>query len=214
MTKTQTEQAAKNAADLNAEITKATAFDLEKTDWQTRRNTAVEHAKLAVNLNDVDVKWSNAYMEAYADRVMTIWGIKLKQLENARRNFKAATNSMTPSQAQDKIVALANSFNFRGSRVDGHSLEIKRGDHHGGSLYWSFDTNHDHAVVINPDDKTQRAYPVALSLKISTSGTTYTLAAMTLVHKIHAELLEAAAEIEATFAREQIFSVYGVEEAK
>ena len=210
MTKTQTEQFAKKNASYNKDVNAMTVAEIERLTWQERHTLARDYAKNAVNRDGVDVKWNNAFMDAYHEHVMFVWSSKLKQLENARRSFKDACSGLTVKQANDKIRALATSFNFRGARVEEHSMEILRGDRDGGCLYWEF-TREDGATV-NPDDAAQRAYSYTLAVKISTSGMTYSPARMALVHKIHGELLEVVAEIEATMGRERVMSTWGVPE--
>jgi len=214
MTKTQTEQMAKDAASRNEIVNARTVEDLEQLSWQDRRDLAVNYAKdaLANSLSTINPKWYGEFRETYADRVLSTWSNKLKERENARRRFRTYAGSMTAEQASEKIVALLESFNFRGARINGSCLEILRGDRDGGSLYWTLNCDYD-AKVVNPDDPAQQVYTYSLELKISTSGTQYSPARMALVHKVHAELLEAAAEVEATFAGQRIVTTYGIPEA-
>lgn len=208
MTKNQTETLALKAADANTDVKAMTVAELERIDYTAKRNAAQDYARNAAT--NIDGKWADAFRAAYADRVMQIWGSKVKQLDNARRAFKTALTGLTMDQATEKIKALAMSFNFRGARVDGHGLEINRGDRDGAHLYWRFERTD--GEVVNPDDPTQRVNFYTLTLNISTCGTNYSPARMALVHKIHGELLEAANEIEATFARERIVSIWGIPE--
>lgn len=210
MTKTQTEQLAKNEADKNAEVAAMTVAEIEGLDWDARRIAArgyANKASLQANLLHPRVE---TFIATYEDRVLAVWGGKVKRLENARRAFKNACAGLTVEQATDKIKAILTSMNIRGARIDSSSMEVMRGDRDGATLYYRF--NRTDEAVVNPDDAGHRAYRYGLTLEISTCGTSYSTARMALVHKIHGELLEAANEIEATMSRERVVSVYGAPE--
>lgn len=207
MTKTETERTARNAADLNATANEFTVEQLEAMDWTTRQAKAAE---LFALVGGDHGRYAGAYNETYRDRILSNWAGKCKQREAARRNFRHVAASMTLKQATEKVAALANGVNFRGARVDGQGMEILRGDRDGGRVYWTWKRTD--RVVTNPEDDRQRVYFYELEVQISTSGTSYSPARMALVHKIHGELLEVAAELEATFDRIEVITTCGIPE--
>lgn len=211
LSKTQTEQLAENDADKNAEASTLPVAQLEAMSYSEQRQSARNFANNASRLTEnVDPKFIDLYETTYAGRIQHGWIGKIKELNRKRCAFKSACTGLTLEQAEIKIVELAKSFNFRGAVVAGNHLEITRGDRDGASLYWH--TDRDDKPTVNPDDETQRVYHYTYTFEFNTCGTTYTLARMALVHKIHAELLEAAAEIEATMSRERVISTRGIPE--
>jgi hypothetical protein len=213
MTKTQTEQLAATRADKNVEVANLTVEQLEPLGYQERNDKARDIVKMlsGTAYEGVSEKYRNDFSAAYTNRILNIWGSKMKARENARRAFKSAAESMTTTQATEKLMAIAASFNLRGARVGDGSLEVMRGDRDGATLYWRLNADYDGSVR-NPDDENQRVIFYNLELSISCCGTSYSTARMALVNKIQSELLEVANEIEATMSRQRIVSTWGIPE--
>jgi hypothetical protein len=216
LNKSEAVEAAKNMARNNQEANAYTVAQLEAMSWDERRKQAAILTLTSMVTTRVDTHrtYRPAVHEAFENGILAIWSAKLKSLENGRRNFKRACSGLTTEQARQKIVDLVTSMNIRGARVHESGFDVNRvpGGHWGGpGINWSLDLDYD-AAIVNPDDDRQRVYRYKLALKFSTSGSTYSPAQMGLLHKIHAELIDAANEILVVMADVNIISKFGFPE--
>jgi hypothetical protein len=161
-----------------------------------------------------DTKFTDCFAPAYAEAVLNAWHATLKTRERARHAWNVASKSMTAAQATEKIKALVASCNVRGVKApygDGLTVEVERGWAVSATLYVRMERDYDR-VVTNPDNSDQKAFHYTLKTEVSWSGTSRSIAEATASVKLYQELIELAAEIEATIGRERIVSLRGVEE--
>lgn len=207
LNKSEAEAYAKNVVRNNSEVNALTVERLEGMEWQERRD-------LAKNLADAasapDTKYHEAFREAYASAVLNTWAPKVKGLENARKHFKAACTGLPLEKAHAKVKALVESMNIRGARIGDYGVEVLRGgEWNGPSLGWTFERLD--GTTDNPDDTLQRVNHYRLELRISTGGSSYSIAKLALLHKVHGELLDAANELTVAMGNERIVSTWGFE---
>jgi len=205
---------AKQAARSNKRVNAVSLETLKDSDfgWSARRDLAraIAHEDFAGTLDFYKADYEEAAIEAFVEEATSTWFAIVKRHDNAVKAFARACDGITTAQASAKIVELLTSMNIRGARIDHGSLQVNRMDpgySSGPSLYWDF--SREDGVTTNPDDEKHCAYRYALTLKISTSGTSYSLSQMAVLNKIHAELLDAANEIAVVFERINVVHVWG-----
>jgi len=216
LNKTEAVAAAKSMAQKHESVNAVTIGELAKIDYMQRREYArMLMADSGVQNIDTHEKYKADVEVAFVDAAMSIWSGKERQLENARRSWKRATTGLTVTQANEKIVALVKSMGIRGLQDRGGYgyFEVSRADEQ-ATLYVRTERVGDYDnCVVNPDDDTQKAFTHVVTTELSWAGTSRSTARSAVAIKIYQELLDAANEIEATMARENISSTWGVPEA-
>lgn len=215
LNKSEAVAAAKNLARSNATANAMTITDINALDWDARRQLARKLTDTGTaNRIDTHAQYQPAVREAYEDAILSIWGAKIKDQQNARCEFAQACKGLTADEARAKIAQLVDSFKIRGRRnytTSGVTLDVERAWGVAGALYITLERDHDNAIV-NPDDENQRAYRYRVETKLSWSSTGRTIAEALASTKLYTELIEVAAEVEAVMNHERIVYVYGLPE--
>lgn len=212
MSKTDLVAFMKNAAQSCRQVTEQTIAEIEAMDYSARRNVAFQLAR-EVTMPETNPSYEPYGREAFVEKSLSIWAGKETELKHKREAFRRACTGLTTQQATAKVKALLESMQVRGARVsDGYSInmEVERG-RCSARLYVKMER--DDQSIINPDDNGQRADSYTVTCEIGTTGTSYTLSEMAVMHKIHAELLDAANEVQVLMDREHIIWTYGIPEA-
>lgn len=194
-----------------------TLGEISKLDYQARRALA----RKIFNDQCYDVKinaipnYRSAAMEAFVDAALNIWSRPEQALQNERKAWKRAISGTSLEEARKKLMDIVTSFNLRGAHISEYGrIELRRsepgwsGD---ASLSWRFERT-EYIGTVNPDDPKQRAGEYELLLEVSTSGSSWSLAKMQVIHKAQADLLELAHELAAVFERERVIWTYGIPE--
>lgn len=199
MTKQQTVEAGKREA-RNDNTVKTVSIEALTTgdlqDYNVRRRFAE-----GLVSGEVDTKYPNEFRQAFVDEAMSIWGGKIRALENARKNFARAASGISAEQAQKELAAVVDSFRIRGAQpmAEGYfdRLTVRRPGRIEASLYFKFDRRWDDGdVAVNPDDPTDRVYSYAFKVELSTTGTTCSLSQGLAYAELYRELLQLGAELE------------------
>jgi len=214
MNKAETERAARDHAVANPAIKALTAAQLQELDYTARKDLATVQASGAYRHLDIYVtsRYPDAFEPAYVDSAMSVFSQTIKTAEVAVRNWKLACQGIEPQQAEAKIVELVTSMNIRGASIGNGQVAVHRGGDswsgYGATLYWRIARDWD-SKHVNPNNPAQAVHEYSIHCEVSTSGSTYDLATMAVIHKVHGELLDAANEIMAVANKWKVVSKWG-----
>jgi hypothetical protein len=217
LTKTDTKALAVDLANRNARVSGVTVAELESMNYDQRMAAAnaIADEGLAKWGEGLSEKYLSEFRPAYYDAIQSNWQGKMRNRTNARNSWKRATTGMSVAEAEALVKATLADMRIRGAEISNGCVTVGRtGRNDDARLYYSFERDFGlNDRRINPDDDTQSAGTYRFEVKISTTGSSFSPAEMSILHKIHGELIDAANELTVRMARENIIWTYGIPEA-
>jgi len=180
-------------------------------DYSERRKVAMEQARLALEANLDKVHYTAAFLDYYESGLLNAWGVTLKQVENARKNFRdLAVRAITYEEYIEKLAQFVKVIAPR-AYVSRTSITLSADTWHDrGRVEVNYDYDFENRVV-DPDNKDRaiRRYDLRVTVGWSSSSSRSSLAEGIKHQNDVAEIMRIAAEVEVWTAQWKVVAFYG-----
>jgi hypothetical protein len=211
-----TKAAVKQLAKQHALAMPKPAYDAvaELTYEQLKLRARIE-ADLQVAQQGIANDVALAYVDAYSDAAVSVYGGVVRERERLRNEWRRMLTGLTAEQAVEKACELLRSFNVRGGEVNnrysGATLTVKRGWGLEADVYVEFSRGYTDGLT-NPDNDLQRvgAYEVSVKLNWGTMGSRSVQHAVAAA-ALYTELATLAAEAECVLGELRVIWTWGMD---